>query len=309
MFFAALFAAYYELRANRAQWPPPMVRLDTYEAGFGTLLLFAASAVMVLATRAMDRGRFRAARRWTVSAIVAAIGFVLVADSRLFEGRVYDRHQRVRLDLLCDDGLPLAARDRGHRHPHRALGRHAQPRAIGKPTCRRRSDDVLLALRLHRLAGYLRNDLFRAMKKHAAIATALVLAIIGSALFIAAYFTGGDRLYEGLSLALAAAGLCAAALGWAFWIVPNEQVVDEIVTYPSSPGERAAESGEAAEELRQIGAPAYARRVARRRARLVRGSADRSDSLPWPGSGSPLVSYPLAKRRSNRARGWKPRAR
>ncbi|MGA7356432.1 MAG: cytochrome c oxidase subunit 3 [Candidatus Cybelea sp.] len=79
MFFAALFAAYYELRANRAQWPPPMVRLDTYEAGFGTLLLFAASAVMVLATRAMDGRRFRAARCWTVSAIVAAIGFVLVA--------------------------------------------------------------------------------------------------------------------------------------------------------------------------------------------------------------------------------------
>ncbi|MGA9274895.1 MAG: Rieske (2Fe-2S) protein [Candidatus Cybelea sp.] len=93
------------------------------------------------------------------------------------------------------------------------------------------------------------------MKKHAAIATALILAIIGSALFIAAYFTGGDRLYEGLSLALAAAGLSAAALGWAFWIVPNEQVVDEIVTYPSSPGERVAESGEAAGELRQIGRP------------------------------------------------------
>jgi cytochrome c oxidase subunit III len=79
MFFAALFASYYDLRANRAQWPPPMVRLDTAEAGFGTFLLFAASAVMVLATRAMDRGRSRAARWWTASAIVAAAGFVLVA--------------------------------------------------------------------------------------------------------------------------------------------------------------------------------------------------------------------------------------
>jgi cytochrome c oxidase subunit 3 len=79
MFFAALFAAYYELRANRSQWPPPMVRLDTYEAGFGTLLLFAASIAMVLATRAMDRGRFQAARWWTGTAIVAAVGFVLIA--------------------------------------------------------------------------------------------------------------------------------------------------------------------------------------------------------------------------------------
>lgn len=79
MFFAALFASYYDLRANHARWPPPMVRLDTAEAAFGTFLLFAASVVMVLATRAMDRGRLRAARGWTASAIVAAVGFVLVA--------------------------------------------------------------------------------------------------------------------------------------------------------------------------------------------------------------------------------------
>ncbi|MBV8374759.1 MAG: heme-copper oxidase subunit III [Candidatus Eremiobacteraeota bacterium] len=77
MFFAALFAAYFELRANRAQWPPPMVHLNPYEAGFGTFLLFAASVVMVLSTKAMDRGRFRAARWWTASAIVAAVGFAL----------------------------------------------------------------------------------------------------------------------------------------------------------------------------------------------------------------------------------------
>jgi cytochrome c oxidase subunit 3 len=76
MFFAALFASYFDLRANRAQWPPSMVHLDTPEAAFGTLLLFLASAVMVLATRAMDRGKLRAARWWTASAIVAASGFV-----------------------------------------------------------------------------------------------------------------------------------------------------------------------------------------------------------------------------------------
>lgn len=79
MFFAALFASYYELRATNAQWPPPMVRLDTAQAAFGTFLLFAASAVMVLATKAMDRGRFRAARAWTAAAVVAATGFVAIA--------------------------------------------------------------------------------------------------------------------------------------------------------------------------------------------------------------------------------------
>lgn len=79
MFFAALFASYYDLRANRAPWPPPMVHLDVAEASFGTFLLFAASAVMVLATRAMDRGRLRAARSWTAAAVVAAVGFVAIA--------------------------------------------------------------------------------------------------------------------------------------------------------------------------------------------------------------------------------------
>ena len=77
MFFAALFAAYYDLRANRAAWPPPTVHLKPWEAGYGTFLLLVASVVMVFATKAMDRGRIRAARWWTASAIVAAVGFVL----------------------------------------------------------------------------------------------------------------------------------------------------------------------------------------------------------------------------------------
>ena len=93
------------------------------------------------------------------------------------------------------------------------------------------------------------------MKKDAAIASALFVAILGSAIFIAAYFTTADRLFEGLGLAIAAAGLCAAAVGWAFWIIPDEQVVDEIETYPSPPGERAAQSGEVAEDVREVTRP------------------------------------------------------
>jgi cytochrome c oxidase subunit III len=79
MFFAALFAGYFELRANRTQltWPPPMVHLKPWEAGYGTFLLFAASVVMVYATKAMDKHNLRAARWWTFSAIIAAVGFVL----------------------------------------------------------------------------------------------------------------------------------------------------------------------------------------------------------------------------------------
>lgn len=78
MFFAALFAAYYDLRANHRVWPPVTVHLDLVQASFGTFLLFAASAVMVLATRAMDRNRLKAARWYTATAIVAAVGFVVL---------------------------------------------------------------------------------------------------------------------------------------------------------------------------------------------------------------------------------------
>lgn len=80
MFFAGLFASYFNLRANRGtDWPPPAVHLNLVESGSGTFLLFFASIVMYLATKAMDRDRWRAARLWTLSAIVAAVGFVLLS--------------------------------------------------------------------------------------------------------------------------------------------------------------------------------------------------------------------------------------
>jgi ubiquinol-cytochrome c reductase iron-sulfur subunit len=91
--------------------------------------------------------------------------------------------------------------------------------------------------------------------KQIGIASALVTAVLGSGCFIAAYFSGGDRLYEGLAIAVAAAGLSAAALGWAFWIVPQERVADEIETYPSAKSERAAESGELRSDLRAVSRP------------------------------------------------------
>ncbi len=85
-----------------------------------------------------------------------------------------------------------------------------------------------------------------------AIVAALAASIIGSALFIVSYATGGDRLYEGLSLALAVAGLCGATLGWAFWILPPEQVVDLRDDYPSPPVVRRAESAEVREAFEEF---------------------------------------------------------
>ena len=84
------------------------------------------------------------------------------------------------------------------------------------------------------------------------IAAALSLTVIGSGGFIAAYATGGSRLYEGGALALAFAGLCAAALGWAFWVVGHEQVVDELEDYPSPAAERAGEVRLLREDLAEI---------------------------------------------------------
>ena len=79
MFFAALFAAYFDLRAGHARWPPPGVHLDVVEATVGTLLLLVSSLVMVLATRSMDKGAYLAARWWTGCAIIAAACFIALS--------------------------------------------------------------------------------------------------------------------------------------------------------------------------------------------------------------------------------------
>ncbi len=79
MFFAALFASYYDLRTSRAVWPPPGVHLDVAESSVGTALLFIASVVMVLATKAMDKQRNTAARWWTATAIIAAVSFIALS--------------------------------------------------------------------------------------------------------------------------------------------------------------------------------------------------------------------------------------
>ena len=79
MFFAALFAAYFDLRTSRAHWPPPPPHSDLLGASIGTLALGIGSLVMIAATKAMDRKNWTAARAWTLSAITAALVFVVIA--------------------------------------------------------------------------------------------------------------------------------------------------------------------------------------------------------------------------------------
>lgn len=93
------------------------------------------------------------------------------------------------------------------------------------------------------------------MNRQLVVAASLMLTIGGSAGFIAAYAAGGSRLWEGLGIALAAAGLSAAAVGWAFWILPDEVVVDEIEAYPSRERERTAQSAEVREDVREVTRP------------------------------------------------------
>lgn len=79
MFFAALFAAYFDLRANRGDWPPPPAYSDLVGATAGTAALAIASIVMIVATRAMDRRKWTAARTWVLAAIFGALIFVVIA--------------------------------------------------------------------------------------------------------------------------------------------------------------------------------------------------------------------------------------
>ncbi|MDQ2866693.1 MAG: Rieske (2Fe-2S) protein [Candidatus Eremiobacteraeota bacterium] len=84
------------------------------------------------------------------------------------------------------------------------------------------------------------------------IAAALVLAATGSLAFIVTFFVTAGRLAEGLTLAITAAAFACAALGWAFWIIPAREVIDERDDYPSTDDARAQETSEVRSSEREI---------------------------------------------------------
>ena len=79
MFFAGLFAAYFDLRSQTAVWPPADVNLNVLESGIGTLFLAYSSVGMLMFARSLSRGRTRTARAWLGSSIVAGIVFLTIA--------------------------------------------------------------------------------------------------------------------------------------------------------------------------------------------------------------------------------------
>jgi len=76
MFFAAWFAAYFDLRGRTAQWPPPGVRLDTVESSAGTALLGVSSVLVFFAIRALQADRAARARVLLLGTIACALLFL-----------------------------------------------------------------------------------------------------------------------------------------------------------------------------------------------------------------------------------------
>src|ERR1700761_7334075 len=75
MVFAALLAAYYDLRGGAAAWPPPGTPLDVTGMAVGTVLLGIGSITMAVAQVAAMRGGRVVARLMLLLTILAAIGF------------------------------------------------------------------------------------------------------------------------------------------------------------------------------------------------------------------------------------------
>jgi cytochrome c oxidase subunit 3 len=76
MFFAAWFAAYFDLRGRSAHWPPPGVQLDTVESSAGTALLGVSSLLTLFAIRAVHADRAARARILLLATVACAVLFL-----------------------------------------------------------------------------------------------------------------------------------------------------------------------------------------------------------------------------------------
>ncbi|HET7582747.1 MAG TPA: cytochrome c oxidase subunit 3 [Candidatus Limnocylindria bacterium] len=81
MLFAALFAAYFVIRADSGSWPPESFggeRPEILLPGINTLLLLSSSVTMQLAVRAVQRGGGRHLLRWLGATIVLGLAFLSI---------------------------------------------------------------------------------------------------------------------------------------------------------------------------------------------------------------------------------------
>jgi cytochrome c oxidase subunit III len=76
MFFSALFAMYFTLRAGATPWPPAGIELEVLPPVLFTSLLVLSSATMQMAVRRIRAGRLDGLRRWTWLTILLAVAFL-----------------------------------------------------------------------------------------------------------------------------------------------------------------------------------------------------------------------------------------
>ncbi len=79
MLFAAMFAAYFDLRSLAAVWPPSDVRLHSAEAAVGTFVLALSSAAVVGAGVYLRREDIAGARSAIAGAIFLGVAFLAIA--------------------------------------------------------------------------------------------------------------------------------------------------------------------------------------------------------------------------------------
>jgi cytochrome c oxidase subunit 3 len=76
MFFSALFAAFFTIRAHAAVWPPRGTELDTIQAAVFTVILLASSFTMQKAVFDQEKGLRKSAKLWVVITIFMGAAFV-----------------------------------------------------------------------------------------------------------------------------------------------------------------------------------------------------------------------------------------
>ncbi len=78
MFFGGLFAAYFTLKAEARQWPPPGIELETMLSAIFTVFLIASSGTMILAVRSLERGDRSDMIRWIL--LTLGLGLLFLAN-------------------------------------------------------------------------------------------------------------------------------------------------------------------------------------------------------------------------------------
>ncbi len=76
MFFAALFATYYNLKARSTVWPPAGTHLDMVGPAIGTALLILSSASAFAVMNSLRHRNVRHAQAWLFAAILGGFGYV-----------------------------------------------------------------------------------------------------------------------------------------------------------------------------------------------------------------------------------------